>query len=153
MFFLLKSIYVYSVSLWVGSLFFFTAVGAPMAFKVFPKEEAGRYTGAVFPKYFFLGYLFGFAALVSYYFLVRDSLGVLSSLNLLTLVLMNLLTVVNGVFLVPKAGVLKAEYYRNGERTYYERFLKLHRVSVVLNGITLILGLMTLGITSIYLTL
>jgi hypothetical protein len=152
MFFLLKSLYIYSLSLWVGSVFFFSVVGAPMAFKVFPKEEAGKYTGSVFPKYFFLGYLFGALSLVSFYLLVKDNLGIFSSLNLVILALMNLFTVLNGAFIVPKAGILKAQFYRSQDEDYYSRFLKLHRVSVILNGITMILGLMALGLTSVYLT-
>ena len=63
----LKSLYLYSLTLWVGSMFFFTAVGAPAAFKILKKEEAGKYTGSVFPKYFGIGYILGLAALVSFY--------------------------------------------------------------------------------------
>jgi len=149
---LLKSLYLYSISLWVGALFFFTAIGAPLAFKVLKKEEAGKYTGAVFPKYFALGYIFGLIALVSFYLLVRENMTLVASVNLVLLLLMNLLNVVNGLLIVPKAGLLKAEFYRSNDRTYYDRFLKLHAISMALNGITVILGLMVIGITSLYLT-
>ena len=149
---LLKSLYLYSVSLWVGALFFFTAVGAPLAFKVLKKEEAGKYTGAVFPKYFGLGYIFGLLALISFYLLVKGNMTLIASVNLFLLLLMNLLNFVNGLLIVPKAGLLKAEFYRSNDRSYYDRFLKLHAVSMALNGITVILGLMVVGITSLYLT-
>lgn len=149
---LLKSLYLYSISLWVGALFFFTAIGAPLAFKVLKKEEAGKYTGAVFPKYFALGYIFGLIALVSFYLLVKENMTLVASVNLVLLLLMNLLNVVNGLLIVPKAGLLKAEFYRSNDRTYYDRFLKLHAISMTLNGITVILGLMVIGITSLYLT-
>ncbi|TCK06691.1 DUF4149 domain-containing protein [Phorcysia thermohydrogeniphila] len=150
---LLKSLYLYSISLWVGSLFFFSAVGAPAAFRALPKEEAGKYTGTVFPKYFGLGYIFGLTALVSLYLLTKNTLTLLSSLVLLLLLLMNLLNVVNGLVIVPKASLLKAEFYRSKEESYYNKFLKLHRVSMVLNALTLILGLMAIGVTSLYLSL
>ena len=88
---LLKSLYLYSVSLWVGALFFFTAVGAPLAFKVLKKEEAGKYTGAVFPKYFGLGYIFGLLALISFYLLVKGNMTLIASVNLFLLLIMNLL--------------------------------------------------------------
>lgn len=149
---LLKSLYLYSISLWVGALFFFTAIGAPLAFKVLKKEEAGKYTGAVFPKYFALGYIFGLIALVSFYLLVKENMTLVASVNLVLLLLMNLLNVVNGLLIVPKAGLLKAEFYRSNDRAYYDRFLKLHAISMALNGITVILGLMVIGITSLYLT-
>ena len=149
---LLKSLYLYSVSLWVGALFFFTAVGAPLAFRVLKKEEAGKYTGAVFPKYFGLGYIFGLLALISFYLLVKGNMTLIASVNLFLLLLMNLLNFVNGLLIVPKAGLLKAEFYRSNDRSYYDRFLKLHAVSMALNGITVILGFMVIGITSLYLT-
>ncbi|WP_456435944.1 DUF4149 domain-containing protein [Thermovibrio ammonificans] len=152
MYFLLKSLYLYSVSLWVGSLFFFTVVGAPMAFKVLKKEEAGKYTGSVFPKYFGLGYLFGAAALVSFYLLTKGNLNAVSWLNLALLLLMNLLNFANGLFIVPKAGLLKASFYRTNDKSYYDKFLKFHAVSMVLNAVTLVLGLMVIGITALYLT-
>ena len=152
MFLLLKSIYLYSVALWVGALFFFTAVGAPMAFKVLKKEDAGRYTGAVFPKYFGLGYIFGLLSLISFYLLTKGNMSFVSSVNLILLLLMNLFNFVNGLLIVPKAGLLKAEFYRSNDRSYYDSFLKLHAVSMALNGITVILGLMVVGITSLYLT-
>jgi uncharacterized membrane protein len=152
MYFLLKSLYLYSVSLWVGSLFFFTVIGAPMAFKTLKKEDAGRYTGAVFPKYFGLGYIFGLTALVSFYLLTKNALNAISWLNLTLLLLMNLSNFVNGLLLVPKAGKLKAEFYRTEERSYYDRFLKLHGVSMALNALTLLAGLMVIGLTALYLT-
>jgi uncharacterized membrane protein len=152
LYFLLKSLYIYSITLWVGALFFFTVIGAPMAFKVLPKEEAGKYTGAVFPKYFSLGYIFGLTALSTFYLLTKDSLNAVSWLNLLLLLLMNLFNFVNGLLIAPKAGLLKAEFYRTKDKSYYDRFLKLHAVSMALNGLTLVLGLMVVGITALYLT-
>ncbi|WP_457677682.1 DUF4149 domain-containing protein [Thermovibrio sp.] len=152
MHFLLNSIYLYSVALWVGSLFFFTVIGAPLAFKVLSKEEAGKYTGSVFPKYFLLGYIFGIAALLSFFLLTENSLTAVSWLNLALLFLMNVLNFLNGLFIVPKASLLKAEFYRTKDKTYYDKFLKLHGISMALNGITLLLGLMVVGITSLYLT-
>jgi len=150
--FLLKSLYLYSLSLWAGSLFFFTAVAAPIAFKVLPKEEAGRYTGSVFPKYFFMGYIFGPIAFVSFFLLTKNSQSTISLLNLAILFLMNLLNFANGLFIVPRAGALKGEYYRTKEKETYDRFLKLHAVSMALNALTLLLALMAVGITSLYLT-
>ncbi len=149
---ILKSLYLYAVSLWVGALFFFTAIGAPLAFKVLKKEEAGRYTGAVFPKYFGIGYVFGVLALISFYLLTRENMTLISSINIAILLLMNLLNFINGLLIVPKAGILKAEFYRSNDRSYYDKFLKLHAISMALNGITVILGLMVIGITSLYLT-
>ncbi len=149
---ILKSLYLYAISLWAGALFFFTVIGAPLAFKVLKKEDAGRYTGAVFPKYFGIGYVFGVLALISFYLLTRENMTLISSINIAILLIMNLLNFINGLLIVPKAGILKAEFYRSNDRSYYDKFLKLHAVSMALNGITVILGLMVIGITSLYLT-
>ncbi|WP_456456038.1 DUF4149 domain-containing protein [Thermovibrio sp.] len=152
MYFLLKSLYLYSISLWGGSLFFFTAIGAPLAFKVLPKEEAGKYTGAVFPKYFSLGYVLGSVALVSFYLLTKGSLTVVGWLNLLLILVANLLNFLNGLVIVPKASLLKADFYRTSNKELYNKFLKLHGVSMALNGVVLLLCLMVIGLTALYLT-
>jgi hypothetical protein len=123
-----------------------------MAFKVLPKEDAGKYTGAVFPKYFSLGYILGLTALISFYLLTRGNLSVISWLNLAILLVMNFLNFINGLLIVPKASLLKAKYYTSKDKSYYDTFLKLHGISMALNGLTLILGLMSLGLTSLYLT-
>ena len=148
----LKSLYLYSLTLWVGSMFFFTAVGAPAAFKIFKKVEAGKYTGSVFPKYFGIGYILGLAALVSFYLLTRDAMNIFSWLNLAFLLLMNIFNFINGLIITPKANLLKISFYQTGDKSYYDRFLKLHGVSMALNGLTLILGLFSVGLTSLYLT-
>jgi len=150
---ILKSLYLYSLCLWVGSMFFFTAVGAPLAFKALPKEDAGKYTGSVFPKYFGLGYIFGLVSLTSFYTLTKGVLSITSSLVLLLLLVMNILNAVNGLVVTPKASLLKAEFYRKKEDSYYNRFLKLHGISMALNAVTLTLGLMVIGVTSLYLSL
>ncbi len=152
MYFLLKSIYLYSVSLWVGSLFFFTVIGAPLAFKILPKEEAGKYTGAVFPKYFSLGYILGTIALVSFYLLTKSSLTPIGWLNLLLLLVANLLNFINGLVIIPKASLLKADFYRTSNKELYNKFLKLHGISMALNGIVLLICLMVVGLTALYLT-
>ncbi|ADY73090.1 hypothetical protein Dester_0436 [Desulfurobacterium thermolithotrophum DSM 11699] len=152
MFFFLKSLYLYCVALWVGSMFFFTVIGAPAAFKIFKKEEAGKYTGFIFPKYFVLGNLFGLLALVSFYILVKESMTIVAWLNLLFLLVMNMSNFINGFFITPRANSLKMEYYRTRDESYYNSFLKLHGVSMALNGLNLLLGFMIIGITSLYLT-
>ena len=147
----LASVYLYCVSIWVGGIFFFTTIGAPSAFKVFKKKDAGMYTNFVFPKYFGLGYILGISCLVSLFFLVRQHLSVLSSFSLLILVIMNLLNILNGMFIVPKAEKLKFSYYEKAEEKVYDRFLSYHKVSMVLNAINVFLGLLLIGITSMYL--
>ncbi len=152
MYFLLKSVYLYALSLWAGSMFFFTAVGAPLAFKALSEKEAGKYTGEVFPRYFTLGCIFGASSLASFYLLIRESMSLFSALNLLFLFLANIFVFLNGLFVVPKASQLKFEYYSSGEEILYEEFLKFHRLSMIFNVISLMLVLLSLGITSLYLT-
>jgi hypothetical protein len=133
-------------------MFFFTVIGIPAAFKIFKKEEAGKYTGSVFPKYFGSGYILGLVTLVSFYLLTKDAMNIFSWLNLTFLLLMNIFNFINGLIITPKAGFLKVGFYQTGDKSYYDKFLKLHRVSMVLNGLTFTLGLFSIGLTSLYLT-
>ncbi len=151
-YYLLKSFYLYSVSLWSGSAFFATLFSAPAAFKVFPKEEAGKYTEFLLGKYFYLCFILSVLSITSFYLLIKDNLSFASALNVLFLLISGMLNFINGFYLYPKAVKLKVEYYKTGNKTKYNSFLKIHKVSIILNSITLLCLLMILGITSLFLT-
>lgn len=50
---------------WLGSIVFFSFVGAPTTFAVLPREEAGRVVRAVFPRYYDLGLALGVLAVAA----------------------------------------------------------------------------------------
>jgi hypothetical protein len=49
---------------WLGTMAFFSFIGAPRAFAVFG-DDAGRYVNDVFPRYYTVGVILGAVALVS----------------------------------------------------------------------------------------
>ena len=47
------------VSIWVGSIIFFSAIIAPTVFKVLDEKSAGLFLRAFFPKYYIFGLIIG----------------------------------------------------------------------------------------------
>lgn len=50
---------------WLGTMAFFSFVGAPTAFRVLAEDDAGTYVNATFPRYYVVGTALGVAALVT----------------------------------------------------------------------------------------
>jgi len=151
-YYLLKSFYLYSIALWSGSAFFATLFATPAAFKVFSKEEAGKYTEYLLGKYFLLGIIFSILAITTFYLLERNDFSLISALNTLLLLIAGLLNFLNGIFVYPKASKLKVAYYETKDKNVYNSFLKLHKISLILNSLVLLCLWMILGITSLFLT-
>ena len=80
-----KLLTIFSVSLWLGAMIFFSLIVTPQAFSVLKRESAGLLVSTVFPRY----YLFGIA------------LGILAFARLHRLsVALNLATMLAGLTLV-----------------------------------------------------
>ena len=151
-YYILKSFYLYAISMWSGSAFFMTLFSAPAAFKVFKKEDAGKFTEFLLGKYFYLCFVLSFLSLVSFYLLTKNSLSFIPSINLFFITTAAILNFLKTFFLYPKLSKLKAAYYQTKIEEKYKDFLKLHKISVILNIVVLILTWLSLGITSLYLT-
>ena len=52
------------VSIWVGSIIFFSAIIAPTVFKVLDEKSAGLFLRAFFPKYYIFGLVIGGLSLI-----------------------------------------------------------------------------------------
>ena len=52
------------VSIWVGSIIFFSAIIAPTVFKVLDEKSAGLFLRAFFPKYYIFGLIIGGLSLI-----------------------------------------------------------------------------------------
>ena len=57
-------VYLLSLVCWLGGMVFFTALVAPVLFKVLPMTEAGKLLGVLFPRYYLLGYICGAIGLI-----------------------------------------------------------------------------------------
>ena len=116
------------ISIWVGSIIFFSAIIAPTVFKALDEKNAGIFLRAFFPKYYIFGIILGFIALI---------LGIKAmSLILVSMVIAMILLSIISRLMNP---VIKAA--RDMGVVGESRFKKLHTLSVFLNILTLIIGL------------
>ena len=140
---------------WLGVMAFFGAVIAPAAFSTLDREAAGRFVSAVFPRYYAVGAALGGVALLA--LLVRlllrdDRSGGWVSLLLVALMLAS--TLYAWLVVLPAAHAARDALHRTGAATGAVSteslaFTRLHRLSSVLNGVSLlagILGLVAVGL-------
>jgi uncharacterized membrane protein len=140
---------------WLGVMAFFGAVIAPAAFTTLDREAAGRFVSAVFPRYYAVGAALGGLALLA--LLVRlllrdDRSGGWVSLLLVALMLAS--TLYAWLVVLPAAHAAREALHRTGAATgavstESVAFTRLHRLSSVLNGVSLlagILGLVAVGL-------
>ena len=116
------------ISIWVGSIIFFSAIIAPTVFKALDEKNAGIFLRAFFPKYYIFGIILGFIALI---------LGIKAmSLILVSMIVAMILLSIISRLMIPVINAAR-DMGVEGE----SRFKKLHTLSVFLNILTLIIGL------------
>ena len=116
------------ISIWVGSIIFFSAIIAPTVFKALDEKNAGIFLRAFFPKYYIFGIILGFIALI---------LGIKAmSLMLVSMVVAMILLSIISRLMIPVINAAR-DMGVEGE----SRFKKLHTLSVFLNILTLVIGL------------
>jgi hypothetical protein len=137
-----------AILLWIGVMGFFGAVVAPAAFTTLDREAAGRFVSAVFPRYYAIGALLGAVALVA--LLARVGRGPDGGWIGLALVAVMLASTLYAWLVVlpeahaarealrqaaPAAGTVSSES---------AAFARLHRLSSMLNGMSLVAGVLGL---------
>ena len=137
-----------AILLWIGVMGFFGAVVAPAAFTTLDREAAGRFVSAVFPRYYAIGALLGAVALVA--LLARVGRGPDGGWIGLALVAVMLASTLYAWLVVlpeahaarealrqaaPAAGTVSSES---------AAFARLHRLSSMLNGVSLVAGVLGL---------
>jgi hypothetical protein len=133
------SVYVVALTTWMGSIWFFSFQVAPILFKVLGAEAGGKFVRALFPRYYRWGAMSGSIALPAFVagplcFPEYRGLGVgVQSVALLGCTLIMLYA---GNSLVP--AINRA---RDAGPAGHQRFARLHRRSVRLNGLVLVVGL------------
>ena len=146
-----NTLYVISIVVWIGGIVFFSFVTAPSIFHSLPPEFAGKAVGSIFPKYYPLGYVSGVVACACL-IISGFRTGNWSPAKLLLIVIMVFLTVTNSLITHPKARALKEEMQTTQSQTervhLKEVFDRIHRWSVINNGIVLILGLILIFLTA-----
>ncbi|MCB1214586.1 MAG: DUF4149 domain-containing protein [Deltaproteobacteria bacterium] len=148
--FISQWIYILSLSLWVGGMVFFSFFTTPTAFSALPKEMASSFITQIFPRYYMLGYVCGGGLVLSTLtetFLLKKAPWI----RIILLTIMVSSTLYAGLALRPQVHQTKIELQalEEGSQAHAkvkERFDKQHRLSVILNLISLVAGLFLIGI-------
>jgi len=148
----LRVVHLLALGLWVGSVVFFSLIVAPTLFGTLGRETAGRAVSAIFPRYYLFGGACGLVALFSG--LLLGTLG--AARGRLFIVEMVLVTAMTGIVaysgrvLLPQAArtraALSAAPGAPAPDEARVRFEALHRRSVALNGVVLLLGVAALAL-------
>lgn len=147
-------IYLVAIGCWLGAIVFFSFVTAPTLFGALPIAEAGKVIHAIFPRYYYVGYISGTIAVVSSVYLTAvRSPRLWWSATAVALAIALGLTFYAGAVILPRVDSLRdvaVEQNPNPERK--AEFDRLHAVSVYLNGAVLLLDLAAVAGTAIALT-
>lgn len=149
---ILGFIYLLSIVVWIGMIFFTTFFAAPSIFKVLPRESAGDVMGSIFPKYWIIGYVTSLSALGST-LLISRTLGFYPGERLIILIIMTVLSFFSGLVVGRRARVIKAKMKAAGEGELKaglrKSFGKVHAVSAIINLTILVLGIILIYIMAV----
>lgn len=148
---LAKFLYLVSLTVWIGSIVFFSFIGAPTLFKGLSHADAGKVVGMIFPKYYTLGIVAGFVALGTTLFLaIREGQWPVGKIILLLVMLTCVFY--NQLVIHPRAHAFKEELAAATDPVEQEHlqmeFDHAHKVAVIYNGVVLLLGLLLLFLTA-----
>lgn len=143
------------VLLWLGVMGFFAGVVAPAAFTTLDREAAGRFVSAVFPRYYAVGTTLGTLALVG--LAARPLLGRGRPgdwLPLLLAALMLVATLYAWLVVLPAAhaareALRQAAPVTGAASAEAIAFARLHRLSGLLNGATMLAGVLFLVVLGV----
>jgi uncharacterized membrane protein len=119
------------ISIWSGTIIFFSAVVAPTVFKSLDEREAGVFLRAFFPKYYIFGIVLGVISIIYLLF------SPVHSHLLYSILAMTVLTIL-GRMSIP---IINKARDTNNEQA----FKRYHLISVMMNVLTLIIGIIILG--------
>ena len=119
------------ISIWSGTIIFFSAVVAPTVFKSLDEKDAGVFLRAFFPKYYIFGIVLGLISII--YLLLNP----IHSHLLYSIIAMTLLTIL-GRMSIP---IINKARDTNNEQA----FKRYHLISVMMNVLTLVIGIIILG--------
>jgi hypothetical protein len=139
---LFDSVFLIAMTAWVGSILFFSFGVAPLIFKVLGPEAGSRFVRALFPRYYLWGAIAGaisLPALVAGPLCFPEYRHPLVGLEALAIIASVLVMLYAGNSLTPE--INRA---RDAGDSGHTRFERLHRRSVYLNGVVLLVGLVIL---------
>ena len=119
------------ISIWSGTIIFFSAVVAPTVFKSLDEKNAGVFLRAFFPKYYIFGIVLGVVSIIYLLF------SPVHSHLLYSIIAMTVLTIL-GRMSIP---IINKARDTNNEQA----FKRYHLISVMMNVLTLVIGIIILG--------
>ena len=142
----MRQLTVVAVALWLGAMGFFAFVVAPAAFVTLDRESAGRFVGAVFPRYYAAGLALGLAALMGLSVrMFGRGWRAWDWLTLCLILLMLALTMYAGAVVLPAAHAAREAMRQAGmDPAAAAGFARLHRLSAVLNVVVMVSGALVL---------
>ena len=148
---LINALYLLALITWIGSIIFFSFVGAPSIFQSLPPEYAGKVVATIFPRYYPLGYISGFVA-VACVIISGFNTGQVPGMKFIILTTMLTISIYTSLVTYPRAHALKEEMRTALSDTEIvqlkQEFSIAHRASVVNNGAVLLLGIILVVITA-----
>jgi hypothetical protein len=148
---LVKWLYLVALGVWLGSIVFFSFAVAPQVFGVLPRPDAGRVVSAIFPLYYYVGYVCAGTMLVAA-FLLRASASATRGAWTVSAALAGLMLAVTlyaGLIVQPRAHTLRSAMQDAPDAAATKaEFDRLHRRAVQLNGTVLIGVLVLSGLTA-----
>ncbi len=119
------------ISVWVGVIIFFSSVIAPTIFSSVDEKNAGLFLRAFFPKYYVFGIVIGLLALLSAIILEP-------ALNRIEF---SMIAIMLAMFVISRLMIPEINKARDMGEAAKKKFNQLHLVSVILNFLALIVGL------------
>ncbi|MGP0065985.1 MAG: DUF4149 domain-containing protein [Isosphaeraceae bacterium] len=133
------SVYLVSLTAWVGSILFFSFAIAPIIFNVLGAESGAKFVRALFPRYYLWGAVSGSLALPAFVagpLCFREYRGIGVAVQSMAILASILIMLYGANSLVPE--INRA---RDAGPAGHDRFVRLHRRSVWLNSVVLIVGI------------
>ena len=120
------------ISIWVGVIIFFSSVIAPTVFSSVDEKNAGLFLRAFFPKYYIFGIIIGFLALLVIFIFENQFSGI--HLYLTSAMLL--------IYIISRLMIPAINNSRDAGEAAKKKFNRLHLLSVILNFVTLLIGIL-----------
>ena len=147
-------IYLLAIVCWLGGMVFFALLTAPVVFTTLPITEAGKVMATLFPRYYLLGYIAGaVACLLAIYFTAARGPRLWWGFVAVALIVALGLTLYAGTIIRPQVDAIRTVNEQpNPDPARKAEFDRLHRLSVTLNGVVIVLNIVALLGTAAALT-
>ncbi|MGO9591798.1 MAG: DUF4149 domain-containing protein [Candidatus Acidiferrales bacterium] len=149
---ILRFLRVLALGAWIGAIIYFTAVVTQGAFSVLPsQDEAGLLVGFTLGGLHLMG-LIAAAIFILASVAMEKSLKAFVEPAVIGVILMTVATIASQDYVIPRMNVLRTQMVSiqaaPGNDPRRAEFDRLHRISVDLEGAVLLIGLVTLFLTT-----